>query len=184
MKKIFLLSLLSVLFLSAFCQVSAGSTEVLTKINITRSIDIEEMNEIGFGNEQIEPIWWFFYRNIVVEPSPDGGITIQCNGFGWKICMLPLKNIFRLIFKRGLVSEAMTETMESTCQNLVEDSDEQAANGVYRGTITKKIAFSDPEINGRNSYLLFQMNWDYDPQSPSNGTAEIIISKTNNFGLR
>jgi len=59
-----------------------------------------------------------------------------------------------------------------------------AAAGEYTGSTTKKIAFSDPEANNGVSYLLFQMNWNYCPENPYNGTAEIIISKTNKFGLR
>ena len=72
------------------------------------------------------------------------------------------------------------EAMETTYQNLVTTSEEQAANGVYRGSVTKKIAMSGV----KNDYFLFQMNWDYDPENPYNGQAEIIISKTNNFGIR
>ncbi|MCL2289462.1 MAG: hypothetical protein FWC34_01975 [Bacteroidetes bacterium] len=184
MKKIFLLSLLSVFFLSAFCQFSSNNTEVLAKIDVTRTInafEYLEMNEVGESPELGYPSWWFLYKTVKTEPKPGGGgFTLICNGKGWKLCFPNFKILWQTIWIRGIAQE----TIERTCENLVTESEELAANGVYVGSTTKKIAFFDPEAGNREAYLLFQMNWNYNPENPYNGTAEIIISKTNKFGLR
>jgi len=185
MKKIFLLSLLSVFFLSAFCQISSD-IEVLTKINITRSADVPAARLASESHETVLddfdlgwPNWWFLYKTVKTEKLPNGTWLITCLGNGWKACMPSLRIIFQMIF-RG----ADQSLMESTCENLVMESEELAATGTYKGSITKKVAFPDSEANSRESYLLFQMNWNYCPENPYNGTAEIIISRTNRFGLR
>jgi len=189
MKKIFLLSLLSVFFLSAFCQIT-GTTEfkneIISKINIIRSADEANDDDYrifeSYGGQGPDlapswPRWWFLYKVVRSYPTPDGYI-VECFGNGWRFCMRPFKDIFASF--RGLPQEIPIEAMEATYQNLIADSEEQAANGVYKGSITKKIASTNAQIG----YLLFQMNWDYDPENPYNGKAEIIISKTNNFGIR
>jgi len=188
MKKIFLLSLLSVFFLSAFCQIintREPQTEIITKINIIRSADDARDNIFrtteGYedpGDNIISwPKWWFLYREVRTRPIIDG-CTIECIGFGWKWCMIRLRDIFNA--NRGLPQNVTPEVLETTCETLAAESEEQAANGVYRGSISKKLAISGTQTE----YILFQMNWNYDPENPYNGQAEIIISKTNNFGIR
>ena len=179
MKKIFLLSLLSVLFLSAFCQVSVGNAEVITKITIVKHIDDAEIVADGVPHgSDIEYGWWiFFYRTVTTQKLPDGTYILTCSGIGWRICFIRLRD-------RGESVDAVTEVMDTTCENLITESDAQIARGVFKGSVTRKIAYRDPAAGNKESYLLFQMNWDNDPEKPYNGKAEITISKTDNFGLK
>ena len=171
MKKIFLLSLLSVLFLSAFCQFSDGRTEIITKINITKYIDDSEISE----DSQIS-FMPLRYNYVIQDPIG----TILCYGRGWRLCFPRLDNICSLLEYRGI----STDVIEKTCENIVEESDALVVNGEYKGSLTKKIAFSNPQFGGKQSFILLQMNWDNDAKKPYNGKAEIIISQTNDFGLR
>ena len=177
MKKIFLLSLLSVFFLSAFSQVAIGDAEIITKININRSSP--ELGQSSYeGNLGGETGWWIFFWNTVISSStPEGGVSLQCSGWGWKFCTPKFDRMNCPV--QGVSSEAV----EKTCENIVTESDELAAHGEYKGSITKKVAYNDPQANGRVAYLIYQMNWDYDPSNPRNGKAEIIISKTKNLGI-
>jgi len=189
MKKIFLLSLLSVLFLSAFSQILSSSPEVLAHISISRSADVtltstdDFSTEIGhdeFAQEGWWPRWWFLYKYVYTEVYP-WGVIVRCEGKGWRICWARpnfVNTIFNL-YVRGIDSERM----EATYQCMIEESEEQAASGEYQGSITKKLAFPDPDRGGKESYLLYQMNWDYDSKNPRNGKAEITISKTNSLGF-
>jgi len=173
MKKIILLSLLSVFFLSAFCQTTHGSTEIITKINITKSA-VED-----FGDSEIDQGFWIlFWRTVTSFVDDDGGVWIYCCGWGWKICQ-PAKEHYSHN-NRGLDAKML----ETTCEDMIAESDERVINGEYNGSITKKIAYSDPSSNSRISYILFQMDWDYERGNPRNGRAEIIISRTSDFGLR
>jgi len=166
MKKIFLLSLLSILLLSAFSQEKGSNTEILTKINIIKNVPDEEIH--GMSNS---PLYFlFFYNEVKTEILPDGTYAIYCIGIGKLFCFLK-RDILQV---RGISSE----TVENTCTKLIEECDEKIANGEYRGSISKKIS-----ISGFQSIFLFQMNWNHDPQKPYNGEEEIIISKTENFGL-
>jgi hypothetical protein len=169
MKKIFLLSLLSVFFLTAFSQISGENTEILTKISINRSADAAEIEQ---GGERFPwfPWWWPFYRWVRTEPYP-GGIRVTCEGIGFMWCF-PQSGY--LVF-RGISNEVV----ENTIEEMISDIGEQAENGESIGTITKKIATADGQ-----SFLLFLMNWENDPKNNYNGRAEIIISKTNDFGVR
>jgi len=171
MKKIFLLSLLSVFFLSAFCQNSNGATEVLAKINITKFIDDSELPS------DFKPYRWNFYRFIISDPMGPG---ISCTGYGRLLC-LPMTDIKNsLSSHRGMPTDAI----EKTCENMFEESDALVANGGYKGSLTKKIAFTDAQSISRQSYILLQMNWDNDPKKPYNGKVEIIVSKTDNLGIK
>jgi len=174
MKKFFLLSLLSVFFLSAFSQTSLSSgynTEVLANINIVKNIDDDDIPDIQNG------FWIVLWREVKIERTPDGGYQITCSGWGWKLCMLRLRDI---ISRRDIPSEVM----ENAYENLIEESEQQIARGANQGSISKKIALVDP-ISGRglDSYLIFQMNWNHDPKKPYNGKAEITILKTDNIGF-
>jgi len=181
MKKIFLLSLLSAFFLSAFCQTTlslrsaetpvVNSTEILAKINIIKQINDDDIPDIQKG------IWIFLWREVKIDRTPDGGYQITCSGWGFKTCIIRFKDI---INRRDIPSEIM----ENAYENLIEESERQIARGTNQGSISKKIALVDP-TNDRviDSYLIFQMNWSHDPKKPYNGKAEIIISKTNNLGF-
>jgi len=188
MKKIFLLTLLSVFFLSAFCQTTISNTEVLTKISIIRSEkdipldtrDIRQANEFielpeGYDAGFSWPSWWPLYKTVTVQPLPGGGYKMICTGNGWKLCFPPLRYLINWPH-RGVAPE----TMETVCTGLVAESEEQVARGVYTGSLTKKLAAP----NLKDGYFLFKMDWNYDPQNPRNGQAEITISITNDFGLR
>ena len=184
MKKIFLLSLLSVLILSAFSQISSSNIEILAKINITRiaedAID-EDGADDNFDDLYLAPWWprwWFLYKEVRTEVFP-GGAIVYCLGNGWHWCSIRLRDVINVSSVRGVDSE----TIDATYQDMIEKSEEQAAGGEYQGSITKKIAYPDPDRDGKESYLLFQMKWDYDPINPYNGKAEIIISKTDNLGF-
>jgi hypothetical protein len=170
MKKIFLLSLLSVLLLPAFSQISGG-TEILEKINIYKSIDPSEFD----GNEPQFGFWLFFYKQVISEPRPGGGMKVYCSGCGWKMCIPKLRMSIE-----GVDNEFIT----NTCEDITKESEERIFKGELGGSISSKIAFSDPLNNGKISYLLFQITWKHDPNHPYNGQAEIIISKTTNFGLQ
>jgi len=172
MKKIFLLSLLSVFFLSVFCQNTDGSTEIINKINITKYIDDSEIPV-----ESMYYIWPpFYYKYISYDPY--GGV--RCTGYGPMRCIFVLKDVLSAFNYRNLPIDAM----EKTCETFVEESNELITNGEYKGSLSKKIAFPDPQLGGKLSFILLQMSWDNDPQKPYNGKAEIIISKTNDFGIR
>jgi len=176
MKKIFLLTLLSVFFLSAFSQITTGDAEILGKISITKYINDNEIEQ------QPEQGWWFlFYKTVTTEITSDG-VSIYCSGWGWKICSPKLKGWFSSII--SLFRGVSIDLVEQTCENIFTESENRIANGEFNGSITKKIAFSDPQSGTRESYILFQMYWNHDPNKPYNGTAEIIISKTNHFGLK
>ena len=179
MKKIFLLSLLSVFFLSAFSQVIDGNAEVITKINIIRSS--EDISPIS-NDVNLKPetgIWIFFWGNVTTYHNPDGGVTVMCSGWGLKLCVPKMKGS-HISSNRGISEDAV----EKTCEDIVTESDDLVSHGECKGSVTKKIAFSDPQANGRTSYLIYQMNWDYDAKNPRNGTAEIIITKVNNLGIK
>ena len=178
MKKIFLLSLLSVFFLSAFSQIVSGDAEIISKINIIRSSDGSEItSELGNQSHELG-FWIFFWNSVTTIYSDDGSVTVLCSGWGMRICAPRLKG--HSSSSRGISSEAM----EQTCEDIVADSDARASQGEYKGSLTRKTAFNDPLANGRIAYLIYQMNWDYDPRNPRNGKAEIIISKTYNLGIK
>jgi hypothetical protein len=171
MKKIFLLSLLSVLLLSAFSQISTGSTEVITQVNISTA------DEDG-GSETNAPLgWWlFFWRNVKTTPLPGGGIMVTCTGLGWRMCIASyheLGELFNYCSTRGIDSRLVEQTYSS----LYDESGERVANGEFSGSISKKIAV------GNNTLMLFQMKWIADPKNSRNCNAEIIISKTNTLGF-
>jgi hypothetical protein len=173
MKKIFLLSLLSVLFLSAFSQ-KQGKTEILAKINITSSMTDEEGTQ-GMGRG-----WWiFFYRFVTTTHYPDGSVIVQCSGWGRKCCIpkferLPngLEGLFR-----------SPDAFDPIFEELVTESNEKIAAGEYSGTVSKTILIPENQMGGKDLYLFFLMKWENDPLKPYNGKAEIIISKTYNLGL-
>jgi len=170
MKKIILLTLLSVFFLSAFCQTPVNS-EIITKINITRNIDdTEEVPEIERG------FWIFFYNSVHTEYLPEGGVVVACFGWGLKMCLPSRGTIVTLHEQYGTI-------MEQTCTDILSESDSRLADGEIRGSISRKVSIPRGLALGNDSYLLFQMNWENDPQKPYNGRAEIIISKISNFGL-
>jgi len=174
MKKIFLLSLLSVLLLSAFSQTKPVNPEIITKISITKSTENGELQYIPPDHG-----WWiFFWREVVTIPMPNGGIVITCTGFGLKICIAHLRDVPALSTwcnTRGID----VAPIENTYNSLYDECDERIANGEFRGSITKKIAC--PGM--RETYLLFQMDWENDPVNPRNGQAEITISQTNSLGF-
>ena len=178
MKKIFLLSLLSVFFLSAFSQVIDGNAEIITKINIIRSSDeVSITNDEPSGPET--GLWLFFWRTVNTTHTPDGGVTVMCSGWGLRLCVPKMKSTSL----SGTIRGVSTDAVEKTCENIVTESDDRASQGEYKGSLTKKMAFNDP-LNGKTSYFIYQMNWDYDPKNPRNGTAEIIITKVDNLGIK
>jgi hypothetical protein len=168
-KKIFLLSLLSVFLLPAFSQNSGDNIEILAQITINRSADADE---IGWELEQINrfPMWIPLYRWVTTDPFPNG-YAVDCSGMGLNFCMPKLPPVFY----RGVPNE----TVENAIEEMITDSGEQIKNGEYRGTISRKIVAADGQ-----SFLLFQMNWESDPKNIRNGRTEIIISKINDFGVR
>jgi len=185
MKKLFLLSLLSVLFLSAFCQLtSRETTEIIAKVNILRSADFSDDSRATFQSSgpiviedeleadlQLWPRWWFLYKRVYTFPIA-GGYIIKCEGHGFRLCWLrPWVLTQNLDNSRG----ADVEAIEGTYSNFIAESENLAADGMYYGSITKKVAIAD-------QYYLFQMNWDYDKNNPYNGRAEITISKTTTLG--
>ena len=171
MKKIFLLSLLGVFFLSAFCQLSDGTTEILTKISITKQIDDSELPP------DFMPYSWNLYSYVIYDPFGGG---VNCFGWGGRLCIPRFDKLYNSLYYRGMPTDAIVKTGET----LVEESDALVAKGEYKGSLTKKIAYPDPQFGGKQSFILLQMNWDNDPKKPYNGKAEIIISKTDNFGLK
>ncbi|MDR2972792.1 MAG: hypothetical protein LBU83_12850 [Bacteroidales bacterium] len=172
MKKILLLTLLSAFFLSSFCQNIIGNPEIIAKISIIRSAD--EDDEVSSNEPNLLP---FFWGNVITIPYTDGLYIVLCSGFGPNFCLPPKKEINSLF--RGMDQRIV----ENTFENIYLESEEHVSNGEYRGSISKKIAISDLSGN-RVSYILFQMDWNYEPQNPRNGKAEIIISKVNNFEIR
>jgi len=182
LKKIFLFTLISVFFLSAFSQVS-NKTEILGIVNIDRSANpiggigheiggiIDEPDNGLFGF----PSWWLLYRVVRTELGP-GWMNVTCLGNGFRMCIPLLSEVLSILKNiRGIEQEVVT----SSFQKILEESEELASTGTYQGSLTKKIAIEGDKIN----FLLFQMNWNYDPKNPYNGQAEIIISKTDNFGF-
>jgi len=175
MKKIFLLTLLSVFLLSAFSQTLPGSPEVITKISITKSADDEEGE--NFNNRGI---WIFFWKYVMSYPDPDGnGVWLRCTGWGKKICAPKATEMASCISNRGIAPEMIT----NCCESIIQESDELISRGIYSGTLTKKIAFSDFQAGERNSYLIFRIDWNHDPVKPYNGKSEITISKINSLGF-
>ena len=167
MKKIFLLTLLNVFFLSAFCQRVASNTEIITVITLEKYIPDDEIEKANFPWQMLRA---FFYRDVRTVPSPDGGVVVYCSGWGFKTCMPS----FDLLLFRGVSSE----TIENTCSILIQESETCVVNGTFKGTLSKKI--TAPTLQ---NYWLFTINWNYDPKNHYNGKAEIIISKTDDFGL-
>ena len=181
MKKIFLLTLLSVFLLSAFSQTLPGGPEIITKINITKTAEFDDEDDGEFRLP--DHGWWiFFWRTVITIPTPDGGYIVQCYGRGWRICIIRPERVMSLMdwcMQRGIDRELVERSYES----LYDESDERIANGEYRGSISKKIAFQGDQNGARETYLLFQMNWEHNPRNPRNGKAEIIISTTNKLGF-
>ena len=174
MKKLFLLSLSSVLFFSVFCQESDNGIEVITKISINKNIDDDEFQQEILKSPPIFPTFkWIKYRMMLIDPMPTG-TNIFCAGFGSIRC-LSMKELFSLTIIRGIEPEIL----HSFCNNLIEESEERTFNGEFRGSLTKKIAISNTQ-----SYLIFQITWCNDPLKPYNGKTEIVISKIENFGLK
>ena len=174
MKKIFLLSLLSILLLSTFSQISGNSPEILANINITM---IDDVNDNADERGPFFPWEMFLYRYILTEYYA-GGWYIVCSGFGPYVCFsLPLESLNFNI--RGVAME----TIENTYQEMIETIKQQVANREYQGSITRKCAYPDPERGHLTSYILFQMHWDNDPKNPRNGKAKITISKTNDLTM-
>jgi len=174
MKKIFLLSLLSVLLLSAFSQSHGSNSEILSKIYFSASMDDDEATQ-AFERG----IWILFYRTVITEVLPDGGIRVTCNGWGLRTCLPHKKNLQRAFSQLSIGVDQIEQILEE----LIKESNDLVNRGEYRGSISKKIAVSNSQVGGRDYYLLFLMNWNNDPKKPYNGEAEIIISKTTNFGL-
>jgi len=175
MKKFFLLSLLSVFLLSAFSQSAGVHTEILTQFTIIRSADADADADDDMDIERYPYLpnnWLFFYRWVLTEPLPFGGFVVKCTGWGPFMCLAVPYNF---IIIRGISNE----TVEKTIEEIIFESGKRAENEEYTGTISKKIATADGQ-----SFLLFQMNWDYDPNNIRNGKAEVIISQTKDFGLR
>jgi hypothetical protein len=172
LKKIFLLSLLSVLLLSAFSQ-NSGGTELLQKISLSKYI-----NPAEFKDETLElrGIYGFFYREVTTQPT-SGGVIVTCTGWGWKTCFpARVENFFRQV--QGMDMQMVA----NSCEELVLTSEEQILRGEYSGVASQKIAFVDPQT-GRPFYILIQIRWNHDPLHLYNGEAEITISKSNNLGL-
>ena len=189
LKKIFLLTLISVFFLSAFSQSTSG-TEVLYRINIDRTAesvapneDPTVVNEIcNIEEPQLFPFWpwwWPLYRIVSVDAGP-GYATVSCIGHGWKFCWASFIKIWsKIAEKERGVQAIQQEVAETTYESLITESEELAANGVYKGSLSKKLAIPGDKLN----FVFFQMNWNYDPKNTYKGQAEIIISKTNNLGF-
>jgi hypothetical protein len=174
MKKIFLLSLLSVLFLSAFSQI-IETPKILSKINITRiSGDDEE------GISQNRGWWIFFYKKVTTQYNPNGSITLICTGWGWKVCIANF-NVMPNLMEWAQRGGFDNQIIENTLPSVFEESDSRAENGEYSGNISKKLALRN--ANNESVYLLFSMNWEYDRKNPRDGKAEIIISTTNHLGF-
>jgi len=171
MKKIILLSLFSVFCLSAFCQLSYGGTEILAKFNITKYIDEKEIPDDPYFLP-----WLFHYDRI----STDFSGNLICIGIGRMPCLVNIHTLLHSNHFRDLP----TDLIEASYENITEESDALVAQGLFKGSLTKKIAIPETQSGGKQSFILLQMNWDYDPQKPYNGKAEIIISKTNDFELR
>jgi hypothetical protein len=182
MKKIFLLSLLSVLLLSAFPQSLTNGTEVLAKISVvTNDDDPSDPSDLSTPSRAPHGWWIFFWKYVTTSPTPDGGIMLTCSGRGWKICILPFRDVAPLeawCVKNGIEIESVEKAYES----LFEEASDRAGDGEYRGSVTKKIAFQN-RLDGRETYLLFLMNWECDPKNPRNSKAEITISTTDRFGF-
>jgi hypothetical protein len=162
MKKIFLLSLLSVLFLSAFSQLLPGTPEIITTISITKSIPDDEIDHLQCFSWNI--LRMFFYRDVKLEPTGNGGYNVYCSGFGTRMCSS--------IFYEFLIRGVAPEIVGNICDRIIGESEECIANGEYKGTISRKIASQDNQ-----SIFVFTIHWDNDPTKPYNGKAEIIISK-------
>jgi hypothetical protein len=166
MKKLFLLSILCVLFSTSFSQIN-GNYEILTKISITKNADAYDEDE---GGERLPYYPYFGYRQVMFVTYPSGYIAIECLGQGFLWCFGSLKTLS----VRGLA----TEIIETTCSSLIEDSERVSLGGEFRGSLSRKIV-----IEGTPFYFLFQINWDYNPDNPRNGQAEITIYKIENLGM-
>ena len=192
LKKIFLLTLFSVFFLSAFSQFS-NSTEILARIYIERSADpnVTIVDDRGLLDISVTGIEIDDYDDPLYEPGAgwsstrfrvvnvvecNGCYTLTCWGEGRKKCKLRWIDMVKIVVVvRGLSEEAA----ETALSDVFTDSDEQVANGVYQGSVSKKLAIPGDKTN----FIFFQMNWNYDPTNAHNGQAEIIISKTDNLGF-
>jgi hypothetical protein len=166
MKKLFLLSFLCVLFTTSFSQIN-GNYEILTKISITKNANAIIEDE---GGERL-PYWPFGYKEIKIVTNHRGNISIQCIGQGFMWCFGHFRGMMPI---RGIA----TEILETNCNSLIEESNERALAGESKGSLSKKIS-----IEGSTSYYVFKINWDYHPENPLNGEAEIIVYKVDNFGL-
>jgi hypothetical protein len=170
MKKLFLITLLSVFFLSAF-SLTAPKPEVVAKITFEKFIEDDEILDPQRG------FWIFFYKYVNYYYFPDGTFHVECTGWGRHMCWGYFWQIFDLNIK-GISQEMF----EKACEDLREQSDEQISRGVSQGTTSNKIASVDP-ITNTTIYFIFQMNWDNDPQKPYNGKAEIIVTKTDKLAF-
>ena len=185
MKKFFLLTLLSVFFLSAFSQIQSGP-EILYRINIDRSANpnepVGELEPYIISGEDIQFFnhwifwWWPFFRTVTTEVGP-GWVTVTCEGKGWKPCWLNLKVLWSNVLRD--VQTIEPEVAEATYEDLIKESEELVSNGIYKGSLSKKLAIPGDRIN----LVIFQMNWNYNPRNIYDGKAEIIISKTNTLGF-
>jgi hypothetical protein len=174
MKKILLLSLLSVLFLSAFSQIIENPV-ILSKIDITRvSGDDDE------GISQNRGWWIFFYKKVTTQYKPNGSIILTCTGWGLKLC-IPTYHVMQNLWEWAQRGGIDSQLIENTLQSILEESDSRAEKGEYNGNISRKLALRN--ANNAVVYLMFSMNWEYDEKSPRDGKAEIIISTTNNLGF-
>jgi len=171
MKKIFLLTLLSVFILSAYSQYTSTNPEIITKINIIKSAEDDEIPA------SYERGWFiFFYKEVKTIPS-QYGLIVTCKGWGWKICYH--RNAVAYILLRGIAPELV----EATCEDLVSESEERIIDGAFQGSITRKIALRDDHNGGNSTYFLFKIDWDHDSENIRNGTAEITISKVTSLGF-
>ena len=175
MKKFILLSLLNVLFFTAFSQKSGIQPEILTTIDIIKSADantdpLDNPYQVGWP-------FLFTYNNIYTDIDPTGKTYIYCMGVGPYVCFPSIKDIF--IYIRGVA----TESIETVCHEIIQESNEQIGNGIFNGSITRKLAYMDAERTNLTSYILFQIHWDNQPENPLNGTARIMISKISDMGM-
>jgi len=180
MKKLFLLSLLSVLFLSAFSQITPSKPEILERIEIFGSAD-DDSGDAEVGIDQ-RGFWILFYKNVKTIYLPGWGVSVTCTGWGWKACIAAFPNLWGLwhyIQQTGLDAGIV----ENMYNSLYEECASRAGEGDYQGSVTKKLAFLDARQGYKESYLLFTMNWDIEQNNPQNCKAEIIISTTNSLGF-
>jgi hypothetical protein len=165
MKKILLLAIVCALFSKSFSQNPAGNFEILTKISITKNADAFGEDPIGEKAPYLPP----HYKEVKFIHDPTGLYRFVCLGYGYQWCF----------FNKSLASirGISQEIMETTCNSLIEDSNQFVLGGEFRGSLSKKII-----IEGTPAYYLFQINWDYDPENHRNGQADITIYKVDSFG--